>query len=137
MTFRLRKHTFPWITSHLRNCLTAMSLRQILAHSVTLVPVNASFTLLEIDRIRRQIPVHNGMAVMMKIQTFLAHRCCCQYEGPKWRVERLAHLFCSSHFFHLCLFVAKTNRKMTTQPLFPDFYFLATRVYVDVIDTQG
>ena len=39
---------------------------------MSLVAVDATFTLLEVDRIARQVPVHQAMAPGVKVQAFLS-----------------------------------------------------------------
>jgi hypothetical protein len=52
-----------------------MRLRDVLADRVAFVPMHAALALLKIDGIRRQVPVHGGVAVQVEVQTLLAHRC--------------------------------------------------------------
>ena len=58
---------------------------------MTLVAVHAALALLEVDRVVRQIPVVDTMAVGMEVEPFLPDRRGCQYERPERRVEGVAH----------------------------------------------
>src|SRR5665647_2957665 len=44
----------------------------VLAHRVTLVAVHAPLALLEVDRVRRQVPVHDGVTVKVEVETLLS-----------------------------------------------------------------
>ena len=56
----------PWFRGH------------VLARGVTLVPVDATFVLLEVDRVVWQVPVHDDVAVGVEVQAVLPERC-----GPR------------------------------------------------------
>jgi hypothetical protein len=49
--------------------------------------VNAAFALFQIDWVRRQVPMHDSVTVLMEVQTLLSHRSAGEYERPEWRVE--------------------------------------------------
>ena len=53
--------------------------------------------LLEIHRVRRQVPVHHRMAVGVEVEAFLPDRSARQHEGPERRIERGPHLISSVH----------------------------------------
>ena len=48
--------------------------RNILANRVSFIAMYPALALFQIDRVRRQVPVGDGVAVMMKIKTLLPHR---------------------------------------------------------------
>ena len=53
--------------------------------------MDPALTLLQIDRIGREVPVVNDMAVGMEVQPFLPDRRCGKDERPKGRIECLPH----------------------------------------------
>ena len=65
----------PWIASlvRFRERIQPISFRNILSDCVTLIAMNPALPLFQINRIRRQIPMHYRMAPCMKIQPFLAY----------------------------------------------------------------
>ena len=65
-----------------------MRVRHVAAHGVPFVPVHTSLTLLEIDRVRRQVPVRNRVAVGVEVEPFLPHGRRRQDERPERRIER-------------------------------------------------
>ena len=60
----------------------------ILAHGVALVAVDAAFTLLEVHGVRRQIPVHDRVAVGVEVQAFLADGSGRKDAGPEGGINR-------------------------------------------------
>ena len=59
--------------------------------SMALVAVDAALALHKVDRIARQVPVHQAMAPGMKIQPLLPDRGAGEHEGPERAVERGAN----------------------------------------------
>src|SRR4051794_15210038 len=55
--------------------------------------MHATLALLEVDRIRRKIPVYDGVAVRMKVQALLPDRGAGEDEWCERRVERVANRF--------------------------------------------
>ena len=53
--------------------------------------MDAAFALLQIDGIRRQIPVHDGVAPSVEVESFLTDRRRSENERAKRRVEGGAH----------------------------------------------
>ena len=45
--------------------------------------VDAAFTLFQVDRIGRQVPMNDGVAVEVEVESFLADRCSREDEGPE------------------------------------------------------
>ena len=66
--------------------------RHVLADRVALVAVDPSLALLEVDRIVREIPVDDDVAVGVEVEPFLPDRRADQDERPIRRVEPLAQL---------------------------------------------
>ena len=66
--------------------------RHVLAHRVPLVAVDAALALLEVDRVGGQVPVDDGVAVGVEVETLLPDRGGRQDERPERRVEGGAHL---------------------------------------------
>ena len=62
----------------------------VAANCMALVAMDSAFSLLEVDRVCGEVPVNDGMAVQVEIESFLANGCCGEDEGPKWRVEGCA-----------------------------------------------
>ena len=74
-----------------KNCGTVLR-SHVFSHSVPLVPVDAAFALLELDCVRRQVPVHDGVAVGVVVQPLMADGREREDEAPEGGVEGLAHL---------------------------------------------
>ena len=55
--------------------------------SMSFVAVDAAFALLEMDRIARQVPVHQAMTPGVKVQSLLPDRGAGEQEGPERAVE--------------------------------------------------
>ena len=68
----------------------AVSLCQVLADEMALETVDAALALLQIDGIRRQIPMHERMAIGMEIEPLLPDRSRGKNEGTEGRIERVA-----------------------------------------------
>ena len=45
----------------------------VLAHGVALVAMHSPFSLLEVDRIGWEVPVHNGVAIRVEVEALLSH----------------------------------------------------------------
>ena len=69
-----------------------MLCRDIFAHGVSLIPVNATFALLKVNGVRRKVPVDDRVTVCVEVQSLLADGRGREYEGPEWGVESLTHL---------------------------------------------
>ena len=59
------------------------------AYRMSFEPVHAPLALLEVDRIARQIPMVDSVAVRVKVEPLLTDRCRGKDEGTEGRVERL------------------------------------------------
>jgi hypothetical protein len=59
---------------------------------MVLVAMNATFALLEINRVVGKIPMHDGMAIGVEVEALLPHGCAHEHEGPERRVERCTQL---------------------------------------------
>ena len=93
-----------------------MLCRHVLAHGVALVAVNAAFALLEVYGIRRQVPVHNRVAVGVEVQAFLADGSGRKDKGPEGRVEGLAHLsFAGSRLAVVAFLSAEAHGEVAPQ----------------------
>ena len=46
---------------------------QVLANRMPLVPVHASLSLLQVNRVRGQVPMHHRMTVEVEVQPLLSH----------------------------------------------------------------
>ena len=68
-----------------------MGMRDVPPHRVALEAMDPPLALLQVHRVRRQVPVHDGMAVGMEVEPLLPHRGGGQDERPERRVESLAH----------------------------------------------
>jgi len=55
-----------------QTCGQPVHLGEVLADGMVLVPLHPAFPLLEVDRIRGQVPVHDGVAPEMEVETLLA-----------------------------------------------------------------
>ena len=81
-----REERCPWIRTGLEHQLVAVGLSHVAANCVVLKAVNPSLSLLEVDRIRRQVPVDDRMAVEVKIKALLPDRGGGEDEWPERRV---------------------------------------------------
>jgi hypothetical protein len=81
------KHRGPRVSYPARERRGTVPFSNVLADRVALVAVNTAFTLLQIDRIGRKVPVDDGVAILMEVEAFLADRCRRQNERPERRVE--------------------------------------------------
>ena len=61
-------------------------------HRMSFVAVDPPFSLLHIDGICGQVPMHYCMTICMEVEPFLAHGRRREHEGPKWRIESFADL---------------------------------------------
>src|SRR5690606_12032397 len=101
----------------------------ILANSVPLKPMYSALSLFEVDGIRWQVPVRDGMAVVMEIKALLPDRGGNQHKRPEWRVERRPHAFlaCTSLFAGGRLIVGaiitKAHGKSNAHTLCTDLHF--------------
>ena len=59
----------------------------VVAHRTALVPMNAAFPLLEVDRVTGKVPVDQVVTSGVKVETILTHGRAGEHEGPK-RVPR-------------------------------------------------
>jgi hypothetical protein len=66
------EHRGPRIAERNISCMATELVRDILPQCVPLVPMDTTFSLLKIHRVRRQIPMHNRVAIGMEVQPFLA-----------------------------------------------------------------
>src|SRR4051794_9170594 len=64
----------------------------VLANRVALVAVNSTFALLEVDRVVRQVPVDDDVAVGVEVESLLPDRGADEDERPIRGVEPLAQL---------------------------------------------
>ena len=93
----------------------AVPRREIAANGVALEAVYAPLALFEIYRIRRQVPMHHGVAVLMEVEPLLADRRRGQYERPERRVERLSHLTFTGQGLVLRYPASEPNRKVVAE----------------------
>jgi hypothetical protein len=70
--FRPPERLTPRIRMVRHRSLRRVGRSNVLPDSVVLVSVDSPLTLLEIDRIRRHVPVDHCVAVLVKIEPFLA-----------------------------------------------------------------
>ena len=68
-----------WLHQH----VYGMPLGDVLPDRMPLESMHSAFSLLEVNRVWRQIPVDNPMTVQMKIESFLANRRRRENEGPE------------------------------------------------------
>ncbi len=68
---RSLEKVFPGIAAATAQYLLSKSRGDVLTHEMAVVFVNTLLALLEINRVRRQILVHNRMTVSVEIKTFL------------------------------------------------------------------
>ena len=61
--------------------------RDVLADGVTLVAIDASLTLLEVDGVAREVPVDDGVAPPVEVDPLLTDRRRRQHKRPERRVE--------------------------------------------------
>ena len=106
----------------------------------------SALSLLQVDRVGGQIPVRDGVAVMMEIESFLTNRSGNHYERPEWRIERRAHPLLArsspsaignGHRFFIRAVITKTHGKANAHPFCIEFYFPGVARCRDVIDTKG
>ena len=64
----------------------------ILADGVALEAVDPTFALFEVDGVAGKIPVDDGVAERVEVESFLAIGCRRQDERPERGVERVPHL---------------------------------------------
>ncbi len=81
-------------------CFAAVSVGHVLPNRVPLEAVDATFALLEINRVSRKVPMHHGVAVEMEVESFLPHRRRGEDKRPEWRVESMADVV-DAHFILL------------------------------------
>src|SRR5699024_3728462 len=80
------KHPLPWI-SGFADSRGSIVIRHVRSDCVCLEAVDTTFSLFDVDRIGRMIPMDNCMTVGVEIESFLAHRCARKDEWPERRVE--------------------------------------------------
>ena len=68
------EHGFPRVTAIVFPDDAGVNLGDIFPDSVPLVPVYPAFSLFHVHRIIGKIPMNNGMAVGVKIESFLTDR---------------------------------------------------------------
>jgi hypothetical protein len=85
------EHRLPVVDRAVLQARCAMRQSDVLTHCVPLEAVHAALALLQIDGVRRQVPVHDRVAVVVKVEPLLPHGRRRYDEGPKRRVEGLAH----------------------------------------------
>jgi len=79
--------------------------------------MDSPLTLLEINGVRRQVPMDHRMAVGMKVQTFLANGGSSEHKWPEGRVERLANLVTPSGPLRaIALIALETQREPSSEP---------------------
>ena len=67
------EHGFPRVTATVSPDDAGVNLGDIFPDGVPLVPVYPAFSLLHVHRIIGEIPMNNGMAVWVKIESFLTY----------------------------------------------------------------
>lgn len=60
-----------------------MFIGDVAAHRMALVPTNAAFPLLEVERVNGKVPVDQVMTLGAKVETLLTHGRAGDHEGPK------------------------------------------------------
>lgn len=90
-----RKHLAPrisvWACADPRQSGNANTTCDVQPNRMAFIAMNSALALLEFDGRARQVPMHNGMAPGMKIQTLLTYRGRGEQERPKRRVEGGSH----------------------------------------------
>ena len=61
--------------------------RHVLSDRVPLVAIHPPLTLLEVNRVAREVPMDNRMAPPVEVDSFLAYRGGREHEGPERRVK--------------------------------------------------
>ena len=87
------KHRSPricWRHAAASDC-RCLAGRDVEANCMAFVAMHASFALFQVDRIARQIPVVEPMAVRMEVESFLSDRCGRQHERPERRVKGITY----------------------------------------------
>src|SRR5690606_1975027 len=94
--------------------------------------------LLKINRVRRQIPVHDRMAVVMEVEAFLPNGRAGQDERPEWRVEGRPYLTGTvSVVLVFPLLLTETGREAGPHTPFRARDGLGLGIDPDVVDTNG
>ena len=68
----------------------ALLLCKVAPHGVVLEAVHAPLPLLQINRVVRQVPVDDGMAVEVEVEALLTDRSAREHEWPERRIECFA-----------------------------------------------
>ncbi|WP_271669701.1 hypothetical protein [Bradyrhizobium sp. CCBAU 51627] len=111
-------------------------LGQVQTDGVVLETMDALFTLLQVDRIARQISVVDAVAIWMEIETFLPDRSRSQNEGLEGRIESLSHPTKSSHSAFLIAIVGEAHREPTTHLEFCQLDRVAVELNVIHVDLR-
>src|SRR5689334_5579029 len=83
----------------------------VLSDCMPFVSVHSAFALLQIHWIGWQVPVNDGVAIMVEIQPFLANGGSCQNERPKGRVKSRSDQVLSIDFLVFCFNVFTEARR--------------------------
>ncbi len=121
-----------------RTITIAVGRRDILADSVPLVPVDAAFSLFKINWVRRQIPMHDRVAVVMEVEPLLPHGRAGQDERPEGRVECRPYMTCAVSIFRvISLLLTEPGGEASPHASFRRADGLCLGIDPDVVDTDG
>ena len=88
-----------------------LALREIEADGVSLEAVNAPFALFQIDRIAREIPMVDAVAIRVEVQPLLADRGSGEDERPEGGIERIPDAAETCNGAFLILIVGEAHRE--------------------------
>lgn len=88
---RCVEHAGPWIACLTFKRILKMPCDKVQPDCMVFVTVDAAFALLHVDRITRQVPVDDAVAIWMEIQPFLPDGCRRQNERLEGGVKCCPH----------------------------------------------
>src|SRR5450759_4858334 len=71
----LVEHRSPWIDGISPEGGFTLACGYVLANGMSFVAMHAAFSLLQINRVGREVPVDHGVAILVEVQPFLTHGC--------------------------------------------------------------
>ena len=104
------KHDRPRILGTIATLQSALKgFSKVEPDGMVLVAMHASFALFKIDGVRWQVPMHQAVAIGVKIESFLTDGRGGENKGAKWRIKGLSYGVCSlrSSFFSTLLSKAR------------------------------
>src|SRR5215211_263547 len=100
--------------------------------------MHTAFALLQVNRVRREVPVHDGVAVGVEVQTLLPDGSRREYEGPERRVKGLAQLPRARDLGAVVgPFLPEAEREVAPHPVTVELDLMTARVHDHLVHAQA